>query len=80
MLRSLEDIDQKLTNGDNKGSLKQAEDTLRQVKAMNDQEISNKQEVIANLHSCIGNALLEMDDPTKALENHQRDLSISRKM
>ena len=80
VVRSLDEIDQKLSDGDEKGSLKQAENTLRQVKSMNEKAIPNKQEVIANLHSCIGNALLEMDDPGKALENHKKDLSISKKM
>ena len=80
VVRSLDEIDQKLSDGDDEGSLKQAENTLRQVKAIDDKAIPNKQEVIANLHSCIGNALLEMDNPAKALENHKKDLNISKKM
>ena len=80
VVRSLEEIDQKLSDGDEMGSLKQAEGTLRQIKSMNDKAIPNKQEVLANLHSCIGNALLEMDNPGKALESHKKDLSISKKM
>lgn len=80
IVRSLDEIDQKLSDGDEQGSLKQAESTLRTVKAMNDKAIPNKQEVIANLHSSIGNALLEMDEPAKALENHKKDLNISKKM
>ena len=80
VVRSLEEIDQKLSDGDLQDSLKQAENTLRQVKGMNDKAIPNKQEVIANLHSCIGNALLEMDETTKALENHKKDLNISKKI
>lgn len=76
----MEEIDQKLADGDEEGSLKQAESTLRTVKALNDKDIPNKQEVIANLHSCIGNAHLEMENATKALESHKRDLNISKKM
>lgn len=80
IVRSLEEIDQKLAEGDEQGNLKQAENTLRTVKSMNEKDIPNKQEVIANLHSCIGNAHLEMDDATKALESHKRDLTISKKI
>jgi hypothetical protein len=80
VVRSLDEIDQKLSDGDEQGSLKQAENTLRQVKGMNDKAIPNKQEVIANLHSCIGNAQLELGEPAKALENHKKDLNISKKL
>jgi ATP-dependent protease HslVU (ClpYQ) ATPase subunit len=80
VVRSLEEIDQKLSDGDLQDSLKQAENTLRQVKGMNDKAIPNKQEVIANLHSCIGNAFLEMEETVKALENHKKDLNISKKL
>ena len=80
IVHSLEEIDQKLAEGDEQGSLKQAEATLRTVKAMDEKVLPNKQEVIANLHSCIGNAHLELNNSTKALESHKRDLNISRKM
>ena len=80
VVRSLDEIDQKLSDGELQESLKQAENTLKQVKGMNDAALPNKQEVIANLHSCIGNALLEMDEPAKSLENHKKDLNISKKM
>ena len=80
VVRSLDEVDQKLSDGDAQGSLKQAESTLRTVKGMSDTAIPNKQEVMANLHSSIGNALLEMDEPAKALEHHKKDLNISKKM
>ena len=37
-----------------------------------------REEVVANLHSYIGNAYLEMGEYEKALENHQKDLNFAK--
>lgn len=79
-MHSLEEIDKKLAKGDEQGSLRLAEMTLRDVMTLSDSTIPNKQELIANLHSCVGNARLEMDEASRALESHKRDLNISKKM
>lgn len=80
ILRSLEEIDVALADGDPEGSLKQAQSTLRTVQSLGEDSVPNKEDVIGNLHSCIGNAYLEMDDNKKALEHHQKDLKIAEKL
>lgn len=77
ILRSLEEIDQSLAEGDPESSLKQAQSTLRTVEALDKDSVPNKEDVLGNLHSCIGNAYLELDEDKKALEHHQKDLTIS---
>ena len=42
------------------------------------QEIRNREEVAANLHSLIGNAYLEMGDFAKAKEHHKKDREIAQ--
>lgn len=69
-----------LADGDPEGSLKQAQSTLRTVQSLGEDSVPNKEDVIGNLHSCIGNAYLEMDDSKKALEHHRKDLKIAEKL
>ena len=66
-----------LADGRASHSLSLATKTLKTVTKMKDSEIPNKPDVIANLHSCIGNAHLELGQTDKALEHHQKDLSIA---
>jgi hypothetical protein len=47
------------------------------VNKWSDDELSNRNQVVANLYSLIGNAHLELSDYGKANENHQKDLDIS---
>ncbi len=68
-----------LSEGEPQKSLKLAQSTLRDVEASNQNSLSNRDEIIANLHSCIGNALLDLKKPTKALKHHNKDLEISTK-
>ena len=63
-----------LANGDAEKSLKQAEQTLKACQAS---DVPNKAELLATLHSCIGNALLELGDTEKALESHLKDLKLA---
>ena len=53
--------------------------TLRAVNKLSDKDIPNKADVVANLHSCIGNAYLELGQTQQALSHHQKDLEISEK-
>lgn len=79
ILRSLEEIDQSLAEGDPEASLKQAQSTLRTVQSLEKDSVPNKEDVVGNLHSCIGNAYLELDEDKKALEHHMKDLKLAEK-
>ncbi len=59
-------------------SLKLAKKTLKEVEKWSDEDLSNRQEVVANLHSSMGNAYLEMGNYNKALEHHNRDMEIAK--
>ena len=41
------------------------------------QDVPNREEVVANLHSLIGNAYLELGDFTKAKHHHNKDREIA---
>ena len=66
-----------LANGDAEGSLKQAEQLMKTVGELAQKDIPNKVEFIASLHSCIGNAHLELGDSDLALKHHLEDLKIA---
>lgn len=66
-----------LTSGNAKGSLKKAEEAMKIVQGWSDKNVSNKKELIGNLHSCIGNALVDLGNMDKALEHHQKDLELA---
>lgn len=38
----------------------------------------NKQEIIGNLHSCIGAAQMDMGQMDEALKSHKKDLEIAK--
>ena len=65
-------------NGKYEQSLKKAQKTLDKVEAWGDDRIKNRQALIANLYSCMGNAYLEMNKHKEALEYHNKDLSIGQ--
>nr|XP_002129888.1 tetratricopeptide repeat protein 25 isoform X2 [Ciona intestinalis] len=79
ILKNLEEIDSYLADGKGADSLSLAVATLRTVNRLSDSEIPNKPDVVANLHSCIGNAHLELGQTDEALDHHQKDLEISEK-
>ena len=58
-------------------SLQLAKTTLGQVDRMSVDILPNKDDVMANLHSCIGNAYLELGKNELALKHHQKDLEYS---
>ena len=53
---------------------------MRTVLELTDSDLPSKQEFIASLHSCMGNAYLEMGELEKALEHHLKDLKIADEM
>lgn len=44
-----------------------------------DSILTNKLSVVANLHSCLGNAFLELKKYAKAEDHHTMDLNIGQK-
>ena len=66
-----------MTTGDPESSLQQAQKVMRTVQELTDSDLPNKQEFIASLHSCMGNAYLEMGETQKALDHHLNDLKIA---
>ena len=50
---------------------------MRTVQELTEKDIPNKPEFIASLHSCIGNAHLELGDSDLALKHHLDDLKIA---
>ncbi|XP_064127155.1 outer dynein arm-docking complex subunit 4 [Loxodonta africana] len=78
ILKSLEDIDMLLTSGSAEGSLQKAEKVLKRVLEWNKEEVPNKDELVGNLYSCIGNAQVELGQMAAALQSHRKDLEIAR--
>uniref|UniRef100_A0A8D3A4E8 Outer dynein arm-docking complex subunit 4 n=1 Tax=Scophthalmus maximus TaxID=52904 RepID=A0A8D3A4E8_SCOMX len=78
LLKSLDEIDAELTSGNPEGSLKKAEEVMEMVQRWSEKEVPNKQEVLGSLHSCIGNALINLGDMDKALVHHQKDLELAK--
>lgn len=66
-----------LAIGDAEGSLQQAEKLMKTVQDLTERDVPNKQEFIASLHSCIGNAQLELGAADLALKHHLDDLKIA---
>lgn len=67
-----------LTSGNAEGSLKKAEQVMKIVQEWSEKEVPDKREVLGSLHSCIGNALIELGDIGKALDHHQKDLELAQ--
>lgn len=67
-----------LTSGNAEGSLKKADEVMKIVQGWSEKEVPNKKEVLGSLHSCIGNALIDLGDMDKALEHHQKDLELAK--
>ncbi|KAM7334303.1 hypothetical protein ACRRTK_007623 [Alexandromys fortis] len=78
ILKSLEDIDMLLTSGSAEGSLQKAEKVLKKVLEWNKDEVPNKDELVGNLYSCIGNAQIELGHMVAALQSHRKDLEIAK--
>lgn len=67
-----------LTSGCPEGSCKKAEHVLKTIQGWSDDEVPNKNELIGNLYSCIGNAQIEMGQMGAALQSHKMDLEIAK--
>ncbi|KAJ8019702.1 Tetratricopeptide repeat protein 25 [Holothuria leucospilota] len=78
ILKNLEEIDAAMADGHAKEALKQAQKVLKMVETWDEEDVPDKKELIANLHSCIGNAYLDLNKMPDALHHHQKDLGISK--
>ncbi|XP_071822237.1 outer dynein arm-docking complex subunit 4-like isoform X3 [Apostichopus japonicus] len=78
ILKNLEEIDAAMADGRAKKALKQAQKVLKMVEGWDEGDVPDKQELIANLHSCIGNAYLDLNKMPDALHHHQKDLELSK--
>ncbi|XP_066442606.1 outer dynein arm-docking complex subunit 4 [Eleutherodactylus coqui] len=76
ILKSMEEIDMLLTNGSAEGSYKKARQVLKNIQTWRDDN-PNKQILIGNLYSCIGNAYMGMGEMEEALHSHKEDLKIA---
>lgn len=67
-----------LMSGNAEGSLKKAEEVMKIVYDWSEKDVPNKKEVLGSLHSCAGNALMDLGDMDKALVHHQKDLELAK--
>ncbi|EDV21041.1 uncharacterized protein TRIADDRAFT_30804 [Trichoplax adhaerens] len=79
IVHTLEEIDAALAEGRPDDGLKKAQSCLRTVESLDIEDVPNKMEVIANLHSCIGNAMFDQGNMDGALVHHRKDLEIGKK-
>ncbi|NXY21236.1 TTC25 protein, partial [Atrichornis clamosus] len=76
--KNMEDIELLLARGSAEESCRKAERVLKKIQGWGEDEVPNKHELIGNLHSCIGNAQLEMGQMEAALCSHKMDLDCAR--
>ena len=57
--------------------MRQAEQLMKTVQSLSDKDLPNKPEFVASLHSCIGNAQVELGEGNDALKHHLEDLRIA---
>jgi tetratricopeptide (TPR) repeat protein len=68
------------TNGKYKESLDKSNKLLAYVNPLNKKQLSGKEDIIANIHSTIGNAHLELGQYDLALQAHEKDLEMSKEL
>ncbi|XP_063815472.1 outer dynein arm-docking complex subunit 4 isoform X2 [Pseudophryne corroboree] len=76
LLKNMEEIDLLLSKGNAQGSYQKAKQVLKNVESLKD-DMPNKQEILSNLYSCIGNAQMDMGQMEEALQSHRMDLKIA---
>ena len=64
-------------NGHYEDSLKQAKKVLKELNKWSKYDVRNKMELLANIHSCLGNGYLETGDYNKALQHHTTDYDLA---
>jgi tetratricopeptide (TPR) repeat protein len=78
VLKNLEEIDKDLADGHPEKAMKQAKKVLKKVEGWRDEDVTDKQQFLSNLHSSMGNAQLDMGKMSEALKHHRIDLQISK--
>ncbi|NWQ81889.1 TTC25 protein, partial [Columbina picui] len=78
IVQNMEDIDMLLSSESPAESCRKAERVLKTIQGWSDDDVPNKNEIIGNLHSCIGNAQFEMGQMEAALRSHKVDLVLAR--
>ncbi|NWV60006.1 TTC25 protein, partial [Malurus elegans] len=76
--KNMEDIELLLARGSAKESCRRAEHLLKKIQGWAEDEVPNKNELIGNLHSYMGNAQLAMEQMEAALRSHKLDLECAR--
>ncbi|XP_076455502.1 outer dynein arm-docking complex subunit 4-like [Babylonia areolata] len=79
IIGELEKIDDAQSASKFKESLKRAQICLQTVDSYSEAQLANKMALKAQLHSCMGNAYLELGQYDKALQHHQEDYDIGEK-
>ena len=69
-----------INSGEAESSLQKAQRLMKTVQELSETDLPSKREFIASLHSCIGNAYLEMGEAKLALEQHLSDLEITEEL
>ncbi|XP_069108114.1 outer dynein arm-docking complex subunit 4-like isoform X3 [Argopecten irradians] len=77
IMQNLEEIDEAQAEGKYETSLNTAKKLMKTVREMSEEDLANKWEIIANIHSQMGNAYLEMGKFSPAIDNHEADLDIA---
>ncbi|XP_013421204.1 tetratricopeptide repeat protein 25 isoform X2 [Lingula anatina] len=77
ILNNLEKIDEAQNKGKHEESLKLSKKLLKSLDHMSDSDVKNKPDILANIHSCTGNAYLELNQYPQALEHHQKDYDLA---
>ncbi|XP_051650576.1 outer dynein arm-docking complex subunit 4 [Manacus candei] len=76
--KDMEDIELMLARGSAEESCRKAERLLKKIQGRPENEVPNKSELVGTLHSCIGNAQVEMGQMEAALRSYRRDLDCAR--
>ncbi|XP_061760979.1 outer dynein arm-docking complex subunit 4 [Nerophis ophidion] len=79
LLKCMEDINADLTSGKTRRALKKAREVLRTVQGWSEKDVPDRDELLGSLHSCMGNALMDLGETDKALDHHQKDLDLAGK-
>ena len=69
-----------MSGGDAETSLQKAQQLMKTVQELSPEDLPSKMEFVANVHSCMGNAYLEMGEAEQALEQHLNDLKITEEL
>lgn len=77
ILNDLEEIDNELLRGNFRKALEKAKKTLKTAENSSEAKVPEKFLFIANLHSCLGNAFMELEDFESAELHHNKDFTIS---